>query len=432
MRLIHQRTPGVPVTSLSLLLPGTGACRDPEPRQGLTRLLLRLLFTGAGGLSNTELNGRLERLGATMGHGLGSDHVALRLTTLSDNLDAALELFLLTLHEPAFAEEEYHRLQAELVSGWRTEREESKQLRAYEVYARTLYRGAPTGYQADGLEAGLRATTVAEARAHYPRLFGQGEPILAVLSDLSREEVARRVGERLKLPPGEPLPPSPWEGFAPEEPPQRRVVIVPEAGTNTDEIFCGAFSAGETDPDWHIHRLIALIFGGDMNSRLFRIIRGENGFSYGASCWYEAGQGRRPRNRVGPFSLYTFPSAEHTARALPLLVSLYEELVAGGVTPEELEQARSALANSHPFLRDTPQKLLGLEIEEALYGVVTDDEATFRAKLEAVTPADVARVLRATHHPERATLVLLGDPARLEPLAAALPGVGQVERVVYP
>ena len=188
----------------------------------------------------------------------------------------------------------------------------------------------------------------------------------------------------------------------------------------------------ENDPEWHIHRLISLVFGGDMNSRLFRQVRGERGYSYGASCWYEAATGRLPRNRPAPFSLYTFPSAEHTSAAVPLVIELYEQLVAEGITGEELELARANLTNSHPFHRDTPEKQLSLEIDEALYGIVTDDDETNRAKLAAVTPADILRALRADHHPERLQIVLLGDPARLEPIAAALPGVEKIHTVRYP
>jgi len=114
------------------------------------------------------------------------------------------------------------------------------------------------------------------------------------------------------------------------------------------------------------------------------------------------------------------------------VVSLYEELVAGGVTEDELALAQKALINSHPFLRDTPQKLLALEADLALYGVDTDDEASNREKIQNVTLADVQRVLRQTHHPEGFTMVLLGDPHRLEPLAAGIESVERLETITYP
>ncbi|MBI4081849.1 MAG: insulinase family protein [Candidatus Lambdaproteobacteria bacterium] len=432
MKLLHRQAPALPITQLSLVLPRTGASTDPAERLGLSRLMLRLLFMGAGGLGNAELNGRLERLGATMGHALSSDTVTLRLIALTENLDAALELFLLSLHQPDFDRREFERLQDELVSTWRADREESKRLRAHEVYLRYLYGSGPQANPTDGVETGLRACTLEDVRAQYPRMFGQAEPILAALSDLPRERIEERVLRRLTLPAGAAAPAHAWDRFDPPAAAGRQVVIVPDAGTSTDEVVAGAFCARETDPDWHLHRTIALIFGGDMTSRLFRVIRGERGLSYGASCWYESSQGLLPRHRISPFSLYTFPSAEHTAEALPLLMSLYEELVARGVTEEELAQAKHSLINSHPFLRDTPQKLLALDLEGALYGLEFDDEETHRAKIEALTTADLHRVLQRTHHPERMTVVLLGDPDRLEPLARAIPGVTRRETCTYP
>jgi zinc protease len=210
------------------------------------------------------------------------------------------------------------------------------------------------------------------------------------------------------------------------------VFLLPEPETETDEIVVGGFSAKETVPDWHIHRLIALLFGGDMNSRLFRIVRGEHGLSYGASSWYEAQHGRCPRNQLSPFTLYTFPSAEHTAKALPLLLSLYEDLVAQGFTQDELDRGRATLIHSHPFLRDTPQKKLALRVQEALYGIRVDDEPEYRAKLEATTVADLLRVLQATHDPRRLTMVLLGDQKRVEPLAKQIPGLEEFHVVQYP
>jgi zinc protease len=381
------------------------------------------------------MSGQLERLGASTGFSLYNDHVTLRLTTLTANLDRALDLFLTSVHDPAFDPGEFAQLQAELTSGWIAEREESKQLRAQEVYQRRVYAETPPGYRADGALEGLRAAAPDDLRRQYRRLLARDDALCAVLSDLPQADVERRIQARLALPTpreGDTPPVWPWDGFAPPQRPGRHVTIVADAETSTDEVLLGGFSAPQTAPDWHLHRLISYGFGGDMNSRLFRIVRGERGLSYGASCWYEATAGRAPRNQPAPFSVYTFPSVEHTAEAVPLVLSLYEALVRDGLSEEELHLGRAALINSHPFKRDTPQKQLGLEIEQALSGVVTDDDETNRRKLEAATGDDVRATLRAWHHPDRLQIVLLGDPARLEPIAAALPGVDSVETIRYP
>lgn len=432
MRLIYQQASALPLTVVNLILPATGNSLDPADRRGVTRLVTRLMQRGAGGLDNATFNDRLERLGANLSTGVTSDYVVVRLTTLTANLDAAVELFRLAIEAPDFDEAEFARLQAEVVSTWQADREEVKRLRAQEVYQRRIYADGPQGFGADGLLAHLRACTVADVRAQYGRLFSGDTPLLAVLTDLPREAVERRVLSPLRLPPASANGAHPWQGFVPPPATGRRVTLVPDKATNTDEVLLGAFSVAQTDPDWHIHRLIALVFGGDMNSRLFRVVRGERGLSYGASAWYEVNQGRVPRDRPAPFSLYTFPSAEHTAEAVPLMISLYEQLVEDGITAEELERARNSLVNAHPFMWDTPQKLLGLAVDEALYGLRVDDEQTHRERMAAVTLDDVRRVLREAHHPAHLHIVLLGDPARLEPVAAALPKVEQIDTIRYP
>ena len=441
MKTLHQHTPGRPLTQLQLIFPRGGSFLDPPDLQGLSRITLRLMLMGAGGMSNTEFNGRLERLGAVAGFGLTNDHFTLRLLTLTPKLEEALELLNLALNEPAFDGEEFERLRAELISGWQSEREESKQLRAQEVYLHRSYGGGPQSYLADGLASGLRKCTLEDVRAQYKRLFAPMEPILGVLSGESRKTVDQLVASRLAIPAfadGD-GPASadadgidPWKDFTAPEPAGRVVTIVPDSGTNTDEVVLGSFSTHQNDPQWHLHRMITWIFGGDMNSRLFREVRGERGYSYGASCWYEAAAGRFPRNRVAPFTLYTFPSVEHSAQAVPLMISLYEQLVSGGVTEEEMALARSALINSHPFKRDSPEKMLALDMVRALHGVITEDDDSNRRKMEEATAADILEALREAHHPERMRIVLLGDPARLEPVAAAIPGVDSIETVRYP
>ena len=100
MKMLYQQAPATPLTSISLMLPRTGVCLDPSGVRGATRLMGRLMFMGAGGMDNWELNSRLERLGASMGASLANDFAVLRLETLTANLDAALELFLLSVLEP--------------------------------------------------------------------------------------------------------------------------------------------------------------------------------------------------------------------------------------------------------------------------------------------------------------------------------------------
>ncbi|MEE8435417.1 MAG: pitrilysin family protein [bacterium] len=449
MKLLYRNTPGRPVTQINLVFPRSGACLDRPDRQGLSRYTLRLMLMGAGGMSTEELNGRLERLGASTGFSLANDHFTLRLISLSENLEAAWELFLLSLHQPKFDPGEFAQLQAELVSAWVAERDESKQTRAHEVYLHRMYGGGPQGYLSDGMLQGLRAITLDDVKSHYRTLFSGDAPLMAVLSDLPQGSLESQVVSRLTLPDGNRREAAdgavgsgavgngangiyPWDDFSPPRRSGRRITIVSDESAQTDEMMMGFFSTHQKDPDWHLHQLISLIFGGDMNSRLFRVVRGERGLSYGASCWYDANSGRVPRNLPAPFSFYSFPSVEHSAEAAPLLVSLYEEFVREGPSGDELTLARESLINSHPFRMDIPEKQLSLELQEVLYGVTTADYEDYRRNMEAVTLEDIRGALAKSHRPEALEIVMLGDPSRLEPIAEKISNVEKIETIHYP
>ncbi|MDH4122129.1 MAG: insulinase family protein [Deltaproteobacteria bacterium] len=430
--MLYRQARAFPVTHVNLVFPHSGACQDPADRQGLSLLTLKMLLKGAGGMPSGEFNRAMERLGASMQVNLSSDTLSLRLVTLTASLDQTLALFLTALTRPNMEEEAFRQLRQEALSNWIAEREENKRTRVRDVYLSAQYGQGPLAYGTDGTRQGLEAIRVEDCRRRHQEMLAGSRPLLAVLSDLTQEEIEARVAARFSFPtPGAPAP-YPWDTFRPPQPNGRQAVVIADPETQTEELMAGFFSVHEADPRWHVHRLVQLIFGGDMNSRLFRVIRGERGYSYGASCWYEAGRGRAPRNRPAPFTLYTFPSVEHTPQALPLLVGLYEELVEKGVTDEELSRAKSALIHSHAFLMDTPQKQLALDVDRVLYGINPDPPEENQRKLESVTPAEVLSTLRESHFPGALRLVMLGNPDRLAPLARAVPGMDSVEVVQYP
>ena len=441
--MLYEQAPQVPLTRLSVIFPKTGACLDPAHQQGLGQLTLQLMQRGAGGLSAAELHEELEGLGATLGHSLANDHFAFQLVTLSTQLAPALALLAKVLLQPHLEASEFARVQQEQLSGWFQEREENKAVWAQEVYLQTLYGGPeavsegaspeallasvdPRGFSSDGTAAGLAASSLEAAQAHYQTLLGQAPPLVAALSNLPQAQVEQAVQAALgTLWQNRNLPPAinPWERLQPKWPTGQRVVILPDEATQTDEIVMGGFGTIPHGPNWHMHRLATLLLGGDMNSRLFRQIRGERGLSYGASCWFEGSIGHTPRNQMSAFTLYTFPAQEHTAEAVPLLQQVYRDFAAEGLTEAEIQRGVKSLSLSHAFLTETPRKRLALAIQTALYGVSFDDMDSNEAKLAAVTPKALNELLAKTHQTDQLVTVMLGEPKRLRPIAETLPNV---------
>ena len=434
----------LPLSSVTLILSRTGACIDSPRQRGLTQLTLKLWLCGAGPFEENEFQARLESLGASLGVYVASDYVSLRLLTLTENLEAGLALFGLALHAPRFDEAAFHVLRKRMIGRWFHAREQDKQLRIHEQHLSQLFDAHPRSYMASGTPDGLARCELEDVKAHYQHLLRRGRPHLAVLSSLKEAEVVPMLThqlpgfmkealakesserkERLEHPWDQPQPRLDAAGGL-------KVSIIDLPNSQSDELLLGGFSTRVSAPDWHVHELAELIFGGDTNSRLFHRLRGNSGLCYSTSAWHEATQGFGPLYHPTPFSVYAVPSAEHTAEALPLLISLYQEFVQRGVSSDELHRARRTLINAFPFRGDTAHKRLLLRLEHALYGVACHSQADYRALLAEVTPNTVKQALVACHRPEQATVTLLGDAKRLRPIAERIPELESLNFIQVP
>ncbi len=434
MNIIHQHALTSRISQIQLVLPRTGYCLDPNSLDGLTRVTLRMLEQGAGGMDAQTFNAQLEKLGANIGHTLANDHIRVFLSVLTENIEVAIEMFAKALFQPNFTQQCLTQLKQELISTWITERQQSKHLRAIEVLFVNLHKGGPQGKSADGNPTGINNITLENVQSQYKKIFVSPKAFFAIVSNLPKKQLETMLEPLEKfIATSKPTPfTHPWDEYNPLTPPGRRVTIVPEANTNTDEILLSRFAANESKNDWYIQQLANFILGGSMFSRLFHEIRGKRGYSYGASASQDNRSGKTPRNVNAPIIIYTFPSADKTIKALPLALKIYEDWAQKGITQEELDLASKSLIQSYPFQNNTPHKQLGWQIIQQLYGIQITPKDKYQQQLEDLTTKDVFKAVQAVHNTSDLEIVLLGDQKRLNKVVDSIHTITEVRTVKYP
>jgi len=98
-----------------------------------------------------------------------------------------------------------------------------------------------------------------------------------------------------------------------------------------------------------------------------------------------------------------------TGTAIDALRKQIQQLVKGGVTPLEVKRAKDTILNSFIFQFDSKEKVLAEQIRYEFYGYPPDFLERFRAGIEKVTPADVERVARKYVHPDRLSILVVGN-----------------------
>ncbi len=99
-----------------------------------------------------------------------------------------------------------------------------------------------------------------------------------------------------------------------------------------------------------------------------------------------------------------------------------------GRPPSSRERAAAASYNVGHFglSLETSAAVMGALVSLDLYGLPEDSLDTYRARVQAATPADLAAAARRLLHPERAAIVVVGPAESLVPM---LEDLGEIEVV---
>lgn len=399
-----------PVVSARLLL-RAGAAIDPAGKQGLASMASALLDQGTKTRSAAEIADTIDSIGGVLGTGAGSDLTFASVIVMRDSFALGLELLSDVVRNPAFAPEELERQRQQALSGLRVG-DESPDYVAGLVFERLVYGFHPYGLPATGTRKSLEAITTGDLQAFHDQFYRPNNAILAIVGDVTVEgafESAARVFNSWEQ---RPIPATPV--IDPPEP-TRRLVIVNKPDAVQTEIRVGHLGISRSDPDYLALDLAVKILGGQGGNRLQWVLRSERGLTYDASADIQA------LKQSGDFAAETSTRTETTAEALRIVIDEINRLQRERVSARELSSAQAYLAGSFPLTIETPDAIAAQILNVLFYQLPPTEIETYRERVNAITPDDIQRVARKYLHPDRLSVVLVGNAAQF---ADQLKGVG--------
>jgi outer membrane lipoprotein-sorting protein len=152
------------------------------------------------------------------------------------------------------------------------------------------------------------------------------------------------------------------------------------------------------------------------------VLRTERGLTYGASADMNG------MKETGDIVAETNTRSQTTGETLRLMVDEFWRLIRDRVNDRELEGAQEYLTGSFPLTIETPSQIALQVLNAVFYGLNLNELQTYRERVNAVTVDDVQRVAREYLHPDRLTIVLVGDASSfVNQLAGA--GFDRFERI---
>ncbi len=414
----------LPLIQLSTSFVG-GSVSDPVGKEGLTRLLVRLMRRTGGGLDAEAIDLALDGLGATLGIDVSTGSSGFSGSVIARNWAGFVRILADVTLRPAYNPDELERIKRETLAELAELRDNDRAL-ARRWFGRTLFGGHAYGRTSTGKPSTLEAITAADLEAHYTHLFSQGNLVLAVAGDITETQLEEFSALFSALPPGQASAQLELEAVAdPAGITGRQLIVVDKPERSQTQVLIGGLGTHPHDPD-HIPLLVAnTIFGGTFTARLSNEVRSKRGWSYGAysSLPYD--------RRRQAFSMWTFPAAADAAACIELELSLLESWLSDGITEEELANAKSYLVRSNVFQTDTAAKRMGLLLDEHLHALPKDYHDTFTEKISAVTCEQANAAVRERISLDNLLVTVVGTASEIaDDIARAIPKLD--ERRVIP
>ncbi len=404
----------------------TGSRWEPAAKAGLASITGTVMRTGGSEkFPGDQLDEELDRLGASVETAIGEDSGRAVVSVLKEDVDRGLVILADILQHPLFPQDKIELAKIQQRDRI-ARRNDNPNAIAFREFRRIIY-GKDSPYARQPEYDTLNSITREDLIAFHREYFQPENVILAAWGDFKSAEMREKIEKTLgQWPRGGRAKPAVPPVAA--EARQRAGIyqIVKDDMPNTWVVM--GFLAGRRDePDYYALEVMNDILGGGFASRLFNKVRTEQGLAYTVGSSWGAGW-----DRPGLFTALGSTKTESTVQILESMRREIQKLAEEGVTEDELARAKDSILKGFAFEFDSTAEIVQRLVSYEYYGYPRDYLQQYRARIEKVTRAEIARVAKQYLKTDQLAIVVLGRATGFEPPLSALGRVATVDITIPP
>ena len=388
----------LPLTSVRLAF-RSGDANDPPALPGLSDMMSHLLSEGTQTRTSRQIAEQVERLGATLTVGSGSDFTTVAASALSLYAEEILELLAEVTLSPVFPQNEID-LARENTKQLLIQQRAQPNFLASERLSQVIFGAHPYSRVSPTPES-LDALTRDALVKFRESTFRPNNAVMIIVGDVESDSIIKRIEALLgDWKPGQ----APDLNFpAPPEHKSRAAYLVDRPGSAQSNIVIANHGITRTSPDYFPLLLMHTILGANASSRLFMNLREDKGYTYGAYSNLDA------RRLAGTFRATAEVRTPVTGASLQEFFYELQRICTEQVSSEELRNAKSYLTGVFPIRIETQDGLIDQLVSIRMYDLPDDYLLTYRDRINEITAEDIQRVAQKYIRPDEAALVIVGD-----------------------
>jgi len=255
--------------------------------------------------------------------------------------------------------------------------------------------------------ATVNAVSLDDLKAWHERTVVGANLIVGVIGDFKMEEMQTRLRAAFSsIPQGTEFPATKIEFTEPKP----GIYFANKSDVDQSNVYMVGLGTEERNPDFFALSVMNEVFSGGFGSRVVQQVRTKLGLAYDVGGEFGAAY-----DHPGLFAVGLGTKSSSTDAATKATLDEVRKLRTVPPTEAELRKAKDDLLNSFIFNYDSPDKVLGEQVTLAVYGYPPDFLERYRAGIEKVTSADVARVAQKYVQPEKLAIVVVGNDSEITP-----------------
>ena len=392
-----------------------GGSRDePAAKVGLVSLYGETWRTsGSAQATGDAHDDSLAAKAATIETGGGGAATSVSWSSFAKDFDGVFASSMDLLLHPAFQQTKLDLAKRSAISGILRRNDDASGIADREAVE--IAYGPTNPYGREPEIATVSAITLDDLKAWHGRTVDGSNLIVGIIGDFDPKVMEQKIRAAFEpIPAGAKLVTAKIDFIEPKP----GIYFANKGDVDQSNVFMVGLGTEEDNPDFYALSVMNEVFSGGFGSRVVQSVRTRLGLAYDVGGSFGAAY-----DHPGLFVVDAGTKSVSTVPAAKAVLDELGKLRTDPPTDAELRRAKDALLNSFIFRYDSPEKVLSEQVTLAVYGYPADFLERYRAGVEKVTSADVARVAQKYVQPDKLAIVVVGNAAEIQP---PLSGMGAV------
>ena len=386
-----------PTFAFRILIPGGSAYDGDKP--GLAELTAEMLTKGAGKWSALEIAQKLDGVGATLDISASPDYFTIYGSCILKHIPTLMDVLSQVVLNPTFPKDEFEKLKKRVISAIKNEK--ARPLSVATALSKKVLYGENHPYGKRKTEETVEKITLEDVRAFFNKYFKPDYATLVVTGDIKEKEIIPVFNKALGNWRKGNLPPL---VMAPPQPEPLGVYFVHRPASVQSSIVLATPTVEITNPDYEALDVAASIMGSGFAGRLFRTLRETYSYTYTPFGYQTSSKfanrfacGAEVRNPV-------------TDSAIDVIKEQLYLLATDPPSEDELNRIKKVKVGNYLMSFENAEFVASSIQSVYFYGKPISYLKDYPKIINQLTPYDIQKVAKKYMHPDKAYIVVVGNP----------------------